>query len=84
MPRRVHPDAVSQARHLLVDYYSCGKRRHTFDSIARRTGVSRSTVARLAREIRDALPTVTSLEQRITSLEREVERLTSRLVRKAS
>ena len=72
MPRRVPPDAVATARHLLTEYYSSGKRRHTFDSIARRAGVSRSTVARTAREVREVWPTITALIGRIEDLEARI------------
>jgi hypothetical protein len=75
MARRVHPDKVSTARLLLVEYYTSGRRRHTFESIAKRAGVSRSTVAILAREIRNGLPTVTDLLRRIEDLERRLTML---------
>jgi len=69
MPRRVPPDAVSTTRHLLTEYYASGRRRHTFDSIAMRAGVSRSTVARTAREVREVWPTITELTARLERLE---------------
>lgn len=72
MPRRVPPDSVATARHLLTEYYASGKRRHTFDSIARRAGVSRSTVARTAREVREVWPTITALTRRIEELESRI------------
>jgi hypothetical protein len=75
MARRVNPDAIATARMLLVDYYESGKRRYTFDSIARRARVSRSTVARLARKVREVLPTVTELLERIEALEWRVAAL---------
>jgi len=75
MARRVNPDAISTARLLLVEYYTSGRRRHTFDSIARRAHVSRSTVARLASEVRVALPTVTQLLDRIEAVEQRVNEL---------
>jgi hypothetical protein len=75
MGRRAPDHAVDTARVLLVDYYSSGRRRHTFDSIASRSGLSRATVARLARDVRCALPTITSLECRLASLQLRVERL---------
>ena len=75
MSRRVNPDAVSTARLLLVEYYTSGRRRHTFDSIAKRAHVSRSTVARLAREVRVALPTVAQLLDRIEALEHRLSEL---------
>ena len=77
MSRRVNPDAVSTARLLLVEYYTSGRRRHTFDSIAKREHVSRSTVARFAREVRVALPTVAQLLDRIEALEHRVGELES-------
>ena len=77
MARRVHPDKVSAARLLLIEYYTSDRRRHTLESIARRVGVSQSTVARLAREIRTGLPTVTHLLRRIEELERRLTRLES-------
>jgi hypothetical protein len=69
MAPRVNPDAIATARMLLADYYGSGKRKHTFDSIARRARVSRSTVARLARQVREVLPTVSELLERIDALE---------------
>lgn len=75
MATRVDPDAISTARLLLVEYYTSGRRRHTFESIARRARISRSTVARLAREVRHALPTTVALLQRIEALERRVAAL---------
>jgi AraC-like DNA-binding protein len=60
---------VATTRHLLTEYYASGKRRHTFDSIARRAGISRSTVARTAREVREVWPTITDLTNRIEHLE---------------
>ena len=75
MARRVNPDAVSTARLLLVEYYTSGRRRHTFDSIAKRARVSRSTVARLARDVRIALPTVAQLLERIEALEQRLNEL---------
>lgn len=75
MPRRVPPDSVATTRHLLTEYYASGKRRHTFDSIARRAGVSRSTVARTAREVREVWPTITTLTGRIEQLETRLHTL---------
>lgn len=72
MPRRVPPDSVATTRHLLAEYYASGKRRHTFDSIARRAGVSRSTVARAAREVREVWPTITVITRRIEELESRI------------
>jgi methylphosphotriester-DNA--protein-cysteine methyltransferase len=82
MPRRVPPDAVATARHLLAEYYASGKRRHTFDSIARRAGVSRSTVARTAREVREVWPTITQLTDRIEQLEARLAALEIQLNKK--
>jgi len=79
MARKAPEDAVDAARLLLVDYYTSMRRRHTFDSIARRTGLSRSTVARLAREVRQALPSLTSLQDRIEMLEHRLEKLEASL-----
>lgn len=75
MPKRLSDDSIAIARHLLADYYASGKRRHTFDSIARRAGVSRSTVARTAREVREVWPTITALSQRIEHLETRIAAL---------
>jgi len=72
MATRADPDAIAAARLLLVEYYTSGKRRHTFESIAQRARISRSTVARLAREVRHALPTVVELLGRIQALEQRV------------
>lgn len=75
MPKHVPADAIATARFLLTEYYASGKRRHTFDSIARRAGVSRSTVARTAREVREVWPTITALTARIDQLEARVAAL---------
>jgi DNA invertase Pin-like site-specific DNA recombinase len=72
MARRVNPDAIATARMLLVNYYESGKQGGTYDSIARRARVSRSTVARLARKVREVLPTVSELLERIETLELRV------------
>ncbi len=78
MPRKSSPFAVDAARLLLVEYYTSMRTRHTYESIARRTGLSRATVARLAQQVRNALPTVTALERRIAELEQRVDRLEGR------
>lgn len=75
MAKRVDPDAMATVHRLLVDYYESGKRIHTFDSIAKRARVSRSTVARLARQVRKVLPTVSDLLKRIETLELRVAAL---------
>jgi predicted nuclease with TOPRIM domain len=75
MAKRVDPDAIATVLRLLVDYYESGKRIHTFDSIAKRARVSRSTVARLARQVRKVLPTVSDLLKRIEALEQRVAAL---------
>jgi len=64
---------------LLVEYYISQKRRYTLESIAHKTGLSRATVSRLAKPVRDALPTVSALQQRLEALERRIERLELRL-----
>lgn len=72
MPKVIDADALATVRLLLTEYYGSGKRRHTFDSIARRAGVSRSTVARLAREVRAVWPSAVELDRRLRVLEERV------------
>lgn len=84
MPRKAPQEAVDAARALLVQYYASKRRRHTFDSIARRSGLSRATVARLAKDVREALPTVATLERRMKMLEDRVARLEARLAKRAA
>ena len=79
MPRRSSPEAIDAARLLLVEYYISQKRRYTLEWIARKTGLSRATVSRLAKPVRDALPTIIALQQRMEGLERRVEQLELRL-----
>jgi transcriptional regulator with XRE-family HTH domain len=79
MPRRSPSEAIDAARLLLVEYYVSQKRRYTLEWIARKTGLSRATVSRLAKSVRDALPTVTALQQQLEALERRIERLEGRL-----
>jgi uncharacterized protein YerC len=75
MGRRAPEESIDAARLLLVEYYTSKRTRHTFDSIARRSGLSRATVGRLAREVREALPTVQMLHHRIEQLEARIVRL---------
>ena len=79
LPRRSSPEAIDAARLLLVEYYISQKRRYTLEWIAHKTGLSRATVSRLAKPVRDALPTVSALQQRLEALERRIERLELRL-----
>ncbi len=75
MGRRAPEESIDAARLLLVEYYTSKRTRHTFDSIARRSGLSRATIGRLAREVREALPTIQMLQDRMDRLEARVERL---------
>lgn len=79
MPRYVSDHAVATVEMLLVDYYTSGRRRHTYESIARRAGVSRATVARIAARVRRVIPTTADLEARIGALESRVADLEAAL-----
>ena len=78
MAHRSSIHAVTTARLLLVEYYEGGRSRHTYESIARRSGLSRSTVARLAAEVRQVMPSMTEMIRRIEDLERRVNELEAR------
>lgn len=75
MPHRSSDHAVATARLLLMEYYESGRRSHTYESIARRSRLSRSTVARLAAEVRDVMPSMTEMQRRIEMLERRIDEL---------
>jgi len=79
MSKRLSPESVATVRVLLLEYYSSGRRHHTYESIARRAGVSRSTVARAALEVRKVWPTVSELLEQMKALERRITVLEERL-----
>lgn len=75
MPRPTSEDRLATVRLLLIDYYASGRRRHTYESIARRAGVSRSTVGRVALDVRKVWPSLADLVARLDRLEHRVTEL---------